>query len=57
MNDQIITSEDGLEDKLTEVSETVNGDLLQSMFYEWMARLEWAIEHEKNIISIHTGQT
>jgi hypothetical protein len=40
MKDQIIESEDGLEDKLTDVWETVNGDVLESAFYEWMSRLE-----------------
>jgi hypothetical protein len=43
MEDQIITSEDDLQDKLTEVWETVNGDLLELVFYEWMSRAEWVI--------------
>jgi hypothetical protein len=34
MKDQIITGEDDLQNKLIEVWETVNGDLLQSVFYE-----------------------
>jgi hypothetical protein len=34
MRDQIITSEDDLEDKLTEVRDVVSGDLLESVLYE-----------------------
>jgi hypothetical protein len=44
--DQIITSEDNLEDKLIKAWETVGGDLLESVFYLWIPRLEWEIEHE-----------
>jgi hypothetical protein len=34
MKDQLITNEDDLEDNLTEVWETVRGDLFESVFYE-----------------------
>jgi hypothetical protein len=40
MEDQIIPSQDDLEDKLTEVWENVSGDLLESLSHEWMSRLE-----------------
>jgi hypothetical protein len=32
MKDQIITSEDELEDKLTDVWEAIHGDLIESVF-------------------------
>jgi hypothetical protein len=35
---QIIMSEDGLEDKLTELWETAYDDLLESVFDEWISR-------------------
>jgi hypothetical protein len=47
MKDQIITDEIDLEDKLTEILQTVSGDLLQSVFYERMGRLKWVMEHER----------
>jgi hypothetical protein len=47
MKDQIITSEDDLEKKLTEVCEIVSGGLLESVFREWTSRLEWVIGHKK----------
>jgi hypothetical protein len=54
MKDQIITSEDDLEDKLTELWETGSADLLETMFYDWMRRLEWVIEHEGgNYVNLH----
>jgi hypothetical protein len=40
MKDQTITSNDDPEDKLTEVWETVSGDLLESGFSEWTSRLK-----------------
>jgi hypothetical protein len=46
VNDQIIMSQDNLEGKLTEIRENISGWLLELVFHEWMARLEWAIEHE-----------
>jgi hypothetical protein len=46
MKDEITTSEDDLEGQLTEVSETVHGDLLQSVFSEWMSRLECVTERK-----------
>jgi hypothetical protein len=46
MRDQIITSEDNLEDKLTEVWETFSEDIIESLFDEWMLRLERVIEPE-----------
>jgi hypothetical protein len=36
MKVQIITSEEDLEDKLTEVQETVSGDFFESVFDEQM---------------------
>jgi hypothetical protein len=41
LKDQTITSEDDLEGALPRVWENVGGDILQSVFHEWMARLEW----------------
>jgi hypothetical protein len=38
MKHQITTSEDDLEDKLTEASEIIGGDRFKSMFYPWMSR-------------------
>jgi hypothetical protein len=35
-----------LEDKLAEIWEQVNRDALQSVFFEWMARLEQVTEYE-----------
>jgi hypothetical protein len=46
MKDQVVEDEDDLEDKLTEVWEHVTEDVLQSVFSEWIARLEWVIAHE-----------
>jgi hypothetical protein len=37
MKNQIITSEDDLEDRLTEVWETASRDLLESVFYQWIS--------------------
>jgi hypothetical protein len=31
---------------LTEILQTMSGDLLQLVFYEWMGRLEWEMEHD-----------
>jgi hypothetical protein len=53
MKNQIITSEDDLENKLIKVWETVCGPLLESVFDEWMSRLIWVIEQGGNIMSIH----
>jgi hypothetical protein len=38
--------EDDLEDKMTNVWEIMSGDLRKSVFYEWVSRLVWVIEHE-----------
>jgi hypothetical protein len=46
LKDQPITDESHLEDKLTDIWERVSRDVLQSVFFEWMERLEWVIEHE-----------
>jgi hypothetical protein len=46
MNDQEITDDDDLEDKLREVWGSVSEDVLQSVFHEWMEQLEWVREHE-----------
>jgi hypothetical protein len=43
---QIITSEDDLEDELAGVWETVGGDLSESVFSEWMSRSEWVKEYK-----------
>jgi hypothetical protein len=40
MKDQIITSEDDLEDTLIEVWEAVGGGVLESVFYKWISRLK-----------------
>jgi hypothetical protein len=42
MKNQIITSEDDLEDKLTEVWEMVSGDPHELVFFEWMLTLDWS---------------
>jgi hypothetical protein len=36
MMDQVITDEDDLEDKVTEVWGSVSEDVLQLVFHEWM---------------------
>jgi hypothetical protein len=46
MYDQRITSEDELENTLTEVWETVSGDILESVFHNSMCKLEWVTEHD-----------
>jgi hypothetical protein len=46
MKNQIIMSEEDLEGKLTKAWKVVPGDLIESVLYEWMSRLEWAIEDE-----------
>jgi hypothetical protein len=46
MKDQIIRSEDNLEDKLTKGSKTVSGDLVELVLSEWMSRLKWIIGHK-----------
>jgi hypothetical protein len=54
MRDQIITSEDNLEDKLTKVWETFREDIIESLFDEWMSRLESVIEPEREYyIDLH----
>jgi hypothetical protein len=45
MKDQIIMDESDQEDKVTDVWQNVSEDLLQSVFCEWMGRLEWVMEH------------
>jgi histone-lysine N-methyltransferase SETMAR len=45
MKDRVVTDEDDLEDKLTEVWEGVTQDVLRSVFHEWMGRLEWVMGH------------
>jgi hypothetical protein len=47
MKDQITTGDDRLEDKLTVFWEMVGGDLFESVFHEWMSRLKWVAEHER----------
>jgi hypothetical protein len=46
MRDQIITSEDNLGDKLTEVWETFSEGIIESLSDEWMSRLERVREPE-----------
>jgi hypothetical protein len=46
LKDQLITDESELEYKFTDIWEHVSRDALQSVFFEWMERLEWVIEHE-----------
>jgi hypothetical protein len=46
MKNQGITGDDDLENKSTEVGGSVSEDVLQSVFQEWMERLEWVREHE-----------
>jgi hypothetical protein len=46
MKDQVIMDDDDLEDKLTEVWGRLREDVFQSVFHEWMERLEWVREHE-----------
>jgi hypothetical protein len=48
MKDQTITSEDDLEGALTDIWENVGRDVPQSVFHEWMARLEWVMEHHRD---------
>jgi hypothetical protein len=45
LKDQLITNESDLEGKLTHIWEHASRDLLQSVLFEWMERLEWVIEH------------
>jgi hypothetical protein len=45
MKNQMVTSEDDLKDKLTEAWATMSGDLIESVFYARMPRLEWVMEH------------
>jgi hypothetical protein len=52
LKDQLITVESDLEDKLTHIWEHGSWDVPQSVFFEWMERLEWVIEHGETIISI-----
>jgi hypothetical protein len=40
-----MTSEGDLESALTDVWENLSRDVLQSMFHEWIARLEWVMEY------------
>jgi hypothetical protein len=44
MKNKTITSEDNLESGLTHVWEKASVNLLQSVFHEWMTRLEWVME-------------
>jgi hypothetical protein len=46
MKDQKISSEGDLEDKLTELGESVSGAFLESVFSERKFRSEWVMEHE-----------
>jgi hypothetical protein len=46
LKDQIITSEDDLEGKLTEVWEIVSGDLFKLVFHGWVSRLECVMGQE-----------
>jgi hypothetical protein len=54
MKNQIITGKDDLEDKFPEVGEYVNGGLLESLFSEQIARLEWEWNTREEIMPIHT---
>jgi hypothetical protein len=47
MKYQAITSEDHLEDKWIKVYETLSGDRLESVFDEWISKVEWVIEHAR----------
>jgi hypothetical protein len=55
--DQIVTDENDLEHKLTEVWENRSGDPFQSLFDEWLPRLAWMREHEKEYHGIGTNYT
>jgi hypothetical protein len=57
LKNQLITDESDLEDKLTDTWEHVSRDVLQSVFFEWMERLAWVIEHKETVILIHTNST
>jgi hypothetical protein len=46
LKDQLIMDKSDLEDKLTDIWECVSRDVLQSIFFEWLERLEWVLEHE-----------
>jgi hypothetical protein len=46
MKNQTATSEDDLKDKLAEVWATMSGDLIESVFYARMPRLEWVMGHD-----------
>jgi hypothetical protein len=49
-----ITSDDGLENTLTEVWEIVNGDLLESVFSKWISRSVSVTKHEgEHHINLH----
>jgi hypothetical protein len=44
---QMITGEDDLTDRSTELWEAISGDLLESVFCEWVSRLELVIEQAR----------
>jgi hypothetical protein len=46
LKEQLIMDESDLEDKLTVIWEHMSRDVLQSVFFEWMERLEWTVKHE-----------
>jgi hypothetical protein len=54
LKDQSITDESDLENKLADIWEHVRRDVLQSVFLEWMERLEWVSSMRENVISINT---
>jgi hypothetical protein len=45
LKDQLITNQSNLEDKRTDIWESVSRESLQSVFFEWTERLEWVIEY------------
>jgi hypothetical protein len=55
LKDQLITDDSNLEDRLTDIWEHVSRDIFQSVFFEWMERLGWVVEHEGDILSIHAN--
>jgi hypothetical protein len=52
LKDRLITDESDLEDKLTDIWGHISRDVLQSVFFEWMERLEWVIEHEGDYYNV-----
>jgi hypothetical protein len=46
--EQLITDRSDLEDKLTDIWEHISRNVLQSVFFKWIERLECVIEHERD---------